>query len=135
MAMSGTEVLLYVNTGTETAPVWTVIGSQRSLSREETTEEIDVSTKDSRAGRYLPGRYGSTVSLEALYVPDDTAYQLLKAAMRAGERVQVQVWEQGIAVEEADAIVTSISEEYPDQAEATISVDLRIDGEWREVGS
>lgn len=135
MPINGTDVLLLVNTGTSQLPAYTVVGSQRNLSREETTEEIDVSSKDSRAMRVLPGRYGSTLSLEALYVPDHASYVALKSAMRDGEFVLVRVSEAGFEVEEATAIVTSMSEEWPDQAEATISVDLRIDGDWLAVGS
>lgn len=135
MAKNGTDVLLLVNTGTAQQPAYTVVGSQRNLSREETTEEIDVSSKASRAKRVLAGRYASSLSLEALYVPSDDAYLALKDAMRNGELIKVRMQDDGVAAEEADALITSMSEEYPDQAEATISCDLTIDGEWAEVGS
>ncbi|MCA1572826.1 MAG: phage tail protein, partial [Chloroflexi bacterium] len=50
---------------TATGPdVYTTLGSQRGASIEETTGEIDTSSKDSRAATYLPGRYGSTISCE-----------------------------------------------------------------------
>jgi TP901-1 family phage major tail protein len=133
--MSGTDVLLLVNTGTVGSPVYTAVGSQRGLSREETTEEIDISSKDERAMRVLAGRYGSTMSLDALYVPDDASFLALKSAMRNGDLILVRLSEDGVEVEEADALVTSMSEEYPDVDAATISVALRIDGEWVTVGS
>lgn len=135
MAMNGTDVLLYANTGTDLAPVWTVVGSQRNLSRDESTESIDVSSKASRAKRVLPGRYASSMSLEALYVPDDASYLALKSAMRDGDLIKVRISEVGIYTEEADAVITSMSEEFPDQAESTISVDLEIDGDWIAVGT
>ena len=135
MGLNGTSVLLLVNTGTEETPVLTAVGSQRNLSREETTEEIDVSSKTSRAKRVLPGRYGSSMSLDALYVPSNTCYLALKGAMRNGELIVVRVSEDGVEIEEADALVTSMSEEWPDQEEASISVDLTIDGDWAVVGS
>ena len=133
--MSGTDVLLLVNTGTAVSPVYEVVGSQRGLTRDETTAEIDISSKEERAMRVLPGRYGSTMSLEALYVPDDDAFLSLQSAMRNGELILVRISEDGTEVEEADALITSLSESYPDQAEATISVSLRIDGDWVVVGS
>lgn len=80
--------------------------------------------------RVLPGRYGSTISLDALYVPDDTAYLALLAAMRNGTTVEVWREEQGVYEESADAIVTSLSHNGPDQGEATVSISLRVDGEW-----
>jgi len=135
MALNGTDVLLLVNTGTEEAPVYTAVGSQRGVTFDENTAEIDVSSKDSRAMRVLPGRYDASLSLDSLYVPDDTAYQALRDANRNGDFILVRRSEEEVETEEASAIVTAMSEEFPDQAEATISVDLRIDGEWSEVGS
>jgi len=120
--MNGTDILLYVD--------GVVVGSQRDVTFEESTEEIDVSSKDGRAKRVLAGRYSSTVSLEALYVPTDTAYQSLKDAMRNGDFVTIVRLEDSVALESAEAIVTSLSEAAPDQGEATVSVSLTIDGDW-----
>jgi TP901-1 family phage major tail protein len=122
MAMNGTDVLLYVD--------GVVVGSQRDVTFEESTEEIDVSSKDRRAKRVLAGRYSSTVSLEALYVPTDTAYMSLKDAMRNGDFVTIVRLEDSVALESAEAIVTSLSEAAPDQGEATVSISLTIDGDW-----
>ena len=133
--MNGTDVLILVNTGTEVSPVYTAVGSQRDASLDETNDEIDISSKDGRAGRYLAGRYGATMSLEALYVPDSVGYLALKSAMRDGTLIKVRISEDAVETEEADAIVTGLSSGYPDQGEATVSIDLRIDGEWVVVGS
>lgn len=135
MAKNGADILLMVNVGTEAMPQYLAVGSQRDFSREETTEEIDVSSKDSRAARVIAGRYGSTISLEALYVPTDEGYLALRDAMRNGDLIKVRISDENTPTEEADALITSLSEEYPDQAEATVSCDLTIDGEWAEVGS
>ena len=135
MSLNGADVLLLVNTGTPAAPVYTAVGSQRGLTRQETTAEIDVSSKDSRAMRVLPGRYGSTMTLDALYVPDDTAFLALQSANRDGELILVRIEEEEIETEEADALITSMGEGYPDQGACTVSVSLRIDGEWSVVGS
>jgi hypothetical protein len=40
-----------------------------------------------------------------------------------------------VTVETADALVESMSEAFPDQAEATISVSLAVDGFWEELTS
>jgi predicted secreted protein len=133
--MNGTDVLILVNTGTEVSPVYTAVGSQRGASLSETNDEIDISSKDSRAGRYLAGRYGSTLSLDGLYVPSNVAYLALKTAQRAGDAILVRIEEEGVEVEEASAIITDMSTDFPDQDAATISIDLRIDGEWAAVGS
>lgn len=125
--MNGADVLVLIE--------GTLVGSQRDVSFEETSESIDTSSKDSRARRVIPGRYSATMSLDALYVPDDTAYLALKAAMRDGTLVTVRRQEEGSALEEAEAVVTSLSEEGPDQDAATVSVSFDIDGEWEEVTS
>lgn len=122
MSMNGTDILIWIDGD--------CVGSQRDVTLEETTGEIDVSSKDSRAMRVLPGRYGATISLDALYVPTDTAYLALQTAMRTGIFVEVVVIEEAVVLESADAIVTSLSRAGPDQGEATVSCALRIDGEW-----
>jgi len=135
MAMNGTDVLLLVNTGTELVPSYEAVGSQRDVSFEETTEEIDVSSKDSRAKRVLPGRYGASITLDALYVPTGTAFKALQDAMRDGELILVAKEVDNVTIETASALITSMSEAMPDQAEATISISLTIDGTWTVVGS
>lgn len=124
--MNGSDILLLVD--------GVAVGSQRGVKFDETTAEIDMSSKDSRATRVIAGRYGAKVSLDALYVPDDASYQLLKTAMRSGTLVQINRQEEISILESAYALVTSISEDGPDQDGATVAISLTIDGEW-ESGS
>ncbi len=134
--MNGADVLLLVNTGTDEAPVYEAVGSQRGATFEENTAEIDVSSKTGgRAMRVVAGRYDATVTLDGLYVPDDNAYQALKAAERAGTLIKIRRQEEDADLEEASALITQISEAAPDQDAATISISLRISGAWAEVGS
>jgi predicted secreted protein len=120
--MNGTDVLIWVDGN--------MVGSQRDVTFKEATAEIDVSSKDQREMRVLPGRYDSSLSLEALYVPTNTAYLALQGAMRAATFVEVVVLEDNVVTESADAIVTELSRVAPDQAAATVSISLRIDGAW-----
>ena len=133
MAVNGADVLVLVNTGTEQTPVWTVVGSQRNATVDEATEVIDISSKEKRARRILPGRYSSTLNLDGLYVPDDTAYGLLQSAMRNGTYIQVMIQKENEQVESASGVVTSLSREYPDQGESTVTITIEIDGEWTPV--
>lgn len=135
MGMNGTDLLLLVNTGTTEAPTYEVVGSQRDATLDEASDTIDFSSKDSRAQRVAPGRYSGTISLDALYVPTDTAYQKLKAANRDGTMILVAREEAGVVTETVTAKIDSMSESFPDQGEATISISLTIDGFWQEVGS
>ena len=122
MAMNGTDILIMIDGN--------VVGSQRDVSLDENTDEIDVSSKEQREKRVLAGRYSASISLDALYVPDDAAYLALVAANRNGTAVEVICEEDGVALENADAIVTHVGKKGPDQGEAVISVDLTIDGAW-----
>lgn len=135
MAQNGSDILLLVNTGTAAVPAYEAMGGQRDVTFDESTEEIDISSKDSRAQRVLPGRYSSTLSLDSLYVYDDDCYLALKDAMRDGELILVARQEDGVTEETADAVITSLSQSFPDQEEATISIDLTVDGWWTEFAS
>jgi len=135
MAMNGTDVLLLVNTGTAAVPTYEAVGSQRDVTFDEATEEIDISSKDSRAKRVLAGRYSATISLDALYVWTNDGYRALRDAMRDGDLILVAREDDGTTIETADALVTTLSESFPDQGEGTISVGLTIDGFWTELES
>ena len=135
MAMNGTDFLLYVNTGTPTVPAYELVGSQRDAAVDENTAEIDVSSKDLRAGRVLGGRYSSKISLDQLYVPTDNAYVALKAAMRSGDLILVLRQENGVDVETANCLVTALGEKFPDQDAATVSISMTVDGEWTAFSS
>lgn len=135
MAMNGTDLLLLVNVGTPLVPVYQAVGSQRDATIDEATATIDASSKDSRAQRVLPGRYSSSLSLEALYVPSDAAYEALKDANRNGDMILVAREEAGVVTETVNAKIDTMSESFPDQGEATISIAMTVDDWWTVVGS
>lgn len=128
--MNGTDLLLLVNTGTEAVPAWTVVAGQRDASLSESNETIDFSSKDNRAWEGAAGRYESEVSLDSLYVPNHAAYTALKDACRDGTLIRVRTQEGGANKEEADAIVTELESEFPDQGESTVSITLKVTGSW-----
>lgn len=133
--LNGTDLLILANTGTVQSPAYEAVGSQRDASVDESTDIIDYSSKDSRNRRVGPGRYSSSVSLDALYVPSDEAYQALKSAMRDGTYVILAKQLNEVVVETATAVVASLSESFPDQAEASVSASFEIDGAWEAIGS
>ena len=133
--MNGADILLLVNTGTDQSPTWTAVGSQRGCTFEETNEEIDMSSKDSRAYRVIAGRYSAKLSMDALYIPNDAAFLALNAALRDGDLIQVRREELGVATEEAPALITSMSTEAPDQDGTVLAIELTLDDGWTPVGS
>lgn len=133
--MNGSDVLLLVNTGTDQSPSYTVVGAQRDVSFNQSTDEIDMSSKDSRAFRILGGRTKYTLTMDALYVPSAADYAALRQASDDGALIKVRREEEGVALYEADALITSMDEGFPDQDAATISLEMTIDNGWTELTS
>jgi predicted secreted protein len=134
-AVRGSDILVLVNTGTELLPVYEAVASQRGVTFDEATTSIDASSKASRFTRRLPGRYSGSLSLDALYIPSEDSYQALLAAMRSGEFVMLRKSVEGTEIEEARAVIASLSTSGPDNDVATFSADFDIDGEWTVIGS
>lgn len=128
MAMNGSDLLILVNIGTPESPSYMAVGCQRDATIDEASATIDVSCKDSRAQRVLPGRYSATISLDALYIPDDQAYQALKDANRNGDLILIAREELGVVTETFPAKVDSLSQAFPDQGEATVAASFTVDG-------
>lgn len=126
----GTDILLKVNTGTVAAPVWTTVGHQRDASIDESRSEIDTSSKAADYSTGIMGRRKTTISLDALYVYDDSGYVLLRAAMRNRVNIQVIVARNGSNVEYATALLLGLTINAPDDGEATYSASLTVTGDW-----
>jgi predicted secreted protein len=127
--LNGTDVLLQVETSPGSGSFLT-IGSQRGVTFNETTAAIDFSSKDARAGKFGPGRYGWTAELENLYTPNLSGYSALRTAMRDGTLICIKRREQGANVESGYAVVTQMSDAFPDQDAAVCSVSLQGSGRF-----
>lgn len=133
MAMNGADVLIRVNTGTEGSPVWTDVGAQRDATIDKTASMIDSSAKGDGDEKLIAGRRASNIQIDAIYVPDDTAYAKLLAAYKAGTKVQIRVKESGTDTEVADAFIENLSLSHPDQDVSTVSGTFRVSGGWSTV--
>ncbi len=130
--MNGADVLLLV----ETSPGnYTAVGSQRDAKIERASGTIDLSCNGDIHQLVEYGRRTSSISLDAVYVPDDTAYQMLVDAYEDGDMIAIRVEEEGTEVRQASAKIDKISESHPDQDTSTISIDLTVSGAWTELGS
>ena len=129
----GTSVLLLANTGSAATPNFVVVAHQRGMDMNSTRETIDASSKDQPDQVVAPGRLSGDVTVDGLYVPNDTAYQALRDAHEAGAYIKVREQEAGVATREADALVTSLGASHPDQGASTISIGLQISGGWTNI--
>jgi hypothetical protein len=127
--LNGVDVIVQVQEPAGTGSFITV-GSQRGVTFNEATNGIDISSKERREGIYLPGRYTTTITLEALYIPAASGYAKLKTAMRTGTYVRLKKRQLGADYEYADCVCTGLSESFPDQDAATVSADFQVSGAW-----
>lgn len=133
--LNGKDVLVQVETSPGSGSFITV-GSQRGVQFNESTAPIDISSKESRAGFFLPGRYGSNLSLEHLYIPTASGYNALKTAMREGTYINLLRSEDHGAgqaeVERASCVITALGTAAPDNDASVVSADFTVNGEWEE---
>ena len=130
MVLLGSGIILLVNTGTWSAPLYEPLAEQRVVDFGEGSEPIDWSSKDSRFRRIMPGRYSSDVSAGGLYVPNDPPYLALQGAMRGHELILIRRCEDGVPIEDAIALVKAILIDAPDNAVGLMAVGLVVDGWW-----
>lgn len=123
--MNGREVLILADIG---SGVYVAVGSQTNASIEESNGIVDESNKEARERKVSAGRYECNVSFDSLYVPSNAAFQALRAALRNGTKIKLREQEAGTPIEEYQAIITSMSREFPDQDNATISLEAAVDG-------
>lgn len=135
MAVNGSNIILLANTGTAGAPTYEAVGSQRDVTFDSSNAIIDISSKAERERRIMAGRYEASISLTHLYVPNDAAYQALKTAHESGDLILVVREESDVSLRTASALVTSLSENAPDQDATTVSITLDIDGAWEDLVS
>jgi Phage major tail protein 2. len=138
MAMNGAQVLVLVKTAEDDGmgnPVYTPVAEQTGLSSEESRNLIETAAKGDDHMKHEYGRMSSTVELEALYVPNDQALQAIRNALHNKEEVILRRSENGVDVEEARAKVESISSEWPDEDNSTVSVTFQLQEPWRPVSA
>lgn len=125
MAINGADILIYIGANK--------VGSQTGVNISKNRNIADASAKDSADFVGMPARKTSTIQLNALYVPSDTAWAAIKAAYDDGTAVTVNKYESGSAVETASAFISNMTEDAPDQTPATIAITLEVSGGWSAV--
>lgn len=128
---NGTGILLLLESAVP--GTFVALEAQGDLSISEAVAAIDTSSKDSPARTVVGGRYETSGSITLLYQPSETAQALLKSSFRNRELIKLRVSEDGTAVEELNALITSHNLDAPDQDRAEVSVDFEGSGEWTAV--
>jgi len=125
MAVRGADVVVLVDTGTQT-PNWTIVGGQRGATLHFETDTVDVTTKGSTGAmrEVLPTFVAWTVSCDGLIVNNDTALAFLRNAWKNRNIVKVRFKFAEDDIEEGSAIVRSADFEAPYDDSATYSCEF-----------
>ena len=113
--------------------IFVYLSGQTNAAFQAQAAEIDASSKDSTESVYLPGRFNQTLTLDALYIPGLPEFIVLRTAQRNRQVVKIRRAELGSDTEECDAVITSMSETFPDNAASTINVQFRVASPWAGV--
>jgi TP901-1 family phage major tail protein len=90
-ATVGKDYLLFINTGTATVPIWTLIGGQRAGTLTRKGDTIDASDKTTGGWKAsLVGLLSWAISLDGLVLLQDAGLTALETAFNAGQQVNIQ---------------------------------------------
>ena len=122
----GKNVLLYINYGegaTEAAPVWTLVGGQRTASLSMSADAIDATNKTSGGwGETYAGIKSTQLSFEGIINKNDDGYAALKDAYIKGEAVDLCRYATDGTAERNWYNITELSDEAPYNDMATFSI-------------
>lgn len=129
-ATVGKDYLLYVNTGTPTVPVWTLIGGQRGASLSRSADSIDVSHKTSGGWKAAKaGLRGWSIDLDGLVLLTDTGLEALETAFEDGTEIHVKFEYPDKKYRTGWGSITDLSIETPHDGEASLSGTIEGNGE------
>jgi len=129
--ITGIDILIHVNVGTEGAPEWKPVGGQRGASLSESRDIIELHSKTS-PGSYKEKEYSWgdwSISCDGVYIENEEAYAHLVRAMREKKKVMVRWAEAGLGTIEGQAVVASRDLDGPYDGEATYSMELQGHGD------
>ncbi|MGQ1889131.1 phage tail tube protein [Thermophagus sp. OGC60D27] len=140
----GGDVLLYINTGDESTPVWTPVAHATTHSVTHGMSAQEVSSKDTgRHPNLKPGKHNvSTVSIQGLRTYDGYDYFDLKQIFDANQLVHIKLSgrpsddpdyferteQAGDKYEEGYGYITELSNENAHDGIATYSCTISING-------
>lgn len=132
MAVKGVDILIMVKNLEEGEFI--PVGGQRNATFSETNEPIETTHKMSGGFKEFDYGFGEwTVSGDGVYIKDDEGYSTLVNAMRNKEKVKLRVQEEGAAVLEGLALLTSRDLESGFEGEATYAIEFQGSGPLEEV--
>lgn len=140
MAVNGSTAYLFVYdkdyAGTKFTDKYILIAEQTGLSKEESSNLIETSNKNSNHTQFIYGRSDATISFEANLAvgigADEKGLEVLKKSKAARKPIYIKrAFYDGTNftdVEYAECLIEKLSLEFPDDDVSTVSVDLQVSG-------
>jgi len=140
--VAGIDVLIYINTHVDAEtqiadtndPTWELLGGQRGMTLQKTTEVADARHKSSGA---WPNRVQTfldwSVKGDMVKITDDHTQVVLNAIWRARQDVHVRVLKENGDAEEGMAVVGDLSESAPHNDVDTLALDFQGNGPLDQV--
>lgn len=130
MPINGSAVLLLAQTVVGPPGTYVLVGSQKDAKVDKKGSTIEITDKTMTDKAYIAGERSSTLTLDSLYVPNDTAMAAIMAAYKNNTPLIIEWQESGTVLEYATCFVTQISKDAKEAAASTISVTLEVSGGW-----
>jgi predicted secreted protein len=137
--VNGSDLLLYINTGTTSNPTWAAVAHTTSHTVDYSSETKDRVTKDiSTNGKWKAkavSGISATITCEGLMIYDSASisYRSILAKMKAGEPVLLKFGfreeAEGDTYEQGQFVITSISQTSPAGEDTTFSATFENSGE------
>lgn len=128
-AQLGKDFLISVNTGTVEAPIWSVVGGQRSTALNRSADEIDASNKATSGWKTSKAGLRSwSMDAEAVAVLDNVGAEALEYAYINGLEINVQFKYPDGSYYSGWGSITDFSLETPHDDVATISATISGNG-------
>lgn len=136
--VSGTDIVIYVDTSSTGTPTWTAVGGQTGAKLHEGNDTVESKgyklNPDGNAKQFEYNQYEWTISCDGLLIASDTALTALQAACRDQEKVKVRVKQGSTYIQEGMALITSLDLDAPYKDDATYSLELQGTGSLTTTG-
>lgn len=125
IAEAGKDTLLYVNTGTLSAPTWLVVGGQRNTPLARKANTLDASHKTSGGWESkVPGLKSWSISYSGLHIASDDGLKVIDYCYTQSKQVNVKIVYKNGSYRTGWAYVTEYDDDNAHDAISTVKVTL-----------
>lgn len=128
--INGSTIVLSVRTASG-PDVYTTVAGQRGLSISRERTFIDTSAKDDTDTAGQGGRRTTSLTMEGLVIANDAGRVALLAAYHGDGAVRIRRTAVGSeTLNQLIGVITTLDEDFPDDAESTWSLEVQGNGGW-----